>query len=566
MTEQIKINSNYLRGTLKEDLKNQVTGSINSDNHQLIKFHGIYEQDDRDRRKIRADKKLEKDYSFMIRLRIAGGKISSKQWLGCVEIADLNSTGTIKITTRQTIQLHGIIKSTLKPTVKFFDQFGLDSIAACGDVNRNVMSSAANVGSYLQDDLREFAVRISDEFLPKTNAFKEIWLDGEPIETPAPLQNESTGDPRKPNSLGGQNECSVLQNKDLVEPVYGKTYLPRKFKIVLALPPHNDVDVFAHDVGLIAITNGKEIQGFNVVVGGGMGMTHGNEKTYPRVGNEIGYVAKEHILQVVENILTTQRDFGNREDRKQARLKYTIDRLGLDWFKGELESRIGFNLEAAKPYEFKNRADIYNWFKDEKGQDNFTLFVENGRILGDVKNAMNEIAQRELADFNFTNNQNVVLAGISDKKAVEEILEKYNLVNNQSKSRQNSMACVALNTCPLALAEAQRYMPDLLTRIEELLAKNNLADEEISFRMTGCPNGCARPYLAEVGFVGKSMGHYNMYLSGSATGTRLNKLYKESLNEQQILSELDFWFKEFSKERQGNESFGDFTFRKLTIN
>ncbi|MFT6386575.1 MAG: sulfite reductase (NADPH) hemoprotein beta-component, partial [Rickettsiales bacterium] len=258
MTEQIKINSNYLRGTLKEDLKNQVTGSITPDNHQMIKFHGIYEQDDRDRRQIRADKKLEKDYSFMIRLRIAGGKISSKQWLGCVDVADLNSTGTIKITTRQTIQLHGVIKSRLKPTVQSFDKFGLDAIAACGDVNRNVMSSAANVGSYLQEELYQFAVKLSDDFLPQTNAFKEIWLDGEPIE-----------------------EISSDDRKDVVEPIYGKTYLPRKFKIVLALPPHNDVDVFAHDVGLIAIADDKQIKGFNVCVGGGMGMTHGNEKTYP---------------------------------------------------------------------------------------------------------------------------------------------------------------------------------------------------------------------------------------------------------------------------------------------
>jgi sulfite reductase (NADPH) hemoprotein beta-component len=540
MTEQIKINSNYLRGTLKEDLKNQVTGSITSDNHQMIKFHGIYEQDDRDRRQIRADKKLEKDYSFMIRLRIAGGKISSKQWLGCVDVADLNSTGTIKITTRQTIQLHGVIKSRLKPTVQSFDKFGLDAIAACGDVNRNVMSSAANVGSALQEELYQFAVKISDDFLPQTNAFKEIWLDGEPIE-----------------------EISSDDRKDVVEPIYGKTYLPRKFKIVLALPPHNDVDVFAHDVGLIAIADDKQIKGFNVCVGGGMGMTHGNEKTYPRVSDEIGYVSKTKIMEVVEKIITTQRDFGNREDRKQARLKYTIDRLGLDWFKNELQSRLGFDLEAAKPYEFKNRADIYGWFKDESGKNHFTLFVENGRVLGNVKEAMNEIARYSLADFNFTNNQNVVISNVSDTKAVDDILAKFKLANNFSKTRQNSMACVALNTCPLALAEGQRYLPSLLEKVDLLLEKHQLSDEEISIRMTGCPNGCARPYLAEIGFVGKSTGRYNFYLAGSEVGKRLNRLVKESLNEEEILGELDFWFKEFKDGRQGVESFGDFTHRKI---
>jgi sulfite reductase (NADPH) hemoprotein beta-component len=284
MTEQIKRNSNYLRGTLAQDLKNQLTGSINSNNHQLIKFHGIYEQDNRDRRQERADKKLEKDYSFMIRLRIAGGRITAQQWLGAVEVANLNSTGVIKITTRQTIQLHGVIKSKLQPTVQFFDKFGLDSIAACGDVNRNVMSSTVDLGNNFQDELYGFAVKISDEFLPKTNAYQEIWLDGKPLE------------------------------KEDIEPVYGKTYLPRKFKIVLALPPYNDVDVFAHDIGLIAITNDKEIVGFNIVVGGGMGTTHGNEKTYPRLGDVIGYVDKKDILQVVEKIITTQRDFGNRGD------------------------------------------------------------------------------------------------------------------------------------------------------------------------------------------------------------------------------------------------------------
>ncbi len=555
MTEQIKINSNYLRGTLAKDLQNQLTGSINSDNHQLIKFHGIYEQDDRDRRQERADKKLEKDYSFMIRLRIAGGRISAKQWLGAVEVADLNSTGVIKITTRQTIQLHGVIKSKLKPTVQFFDKFGLDSIAACGDVNRNVMSTAVDAGGLLQNELYGFAVKISDEFLPKTNAFKEVWLDGEPL------------------------------GKEDVEPVYGKTYLPRKFKIVLTLPPYNDVDIFAHDIGLIAITDEgnllaegtgdphkvgraqspvkNNILGFNIVVGGGMGSTHGNEKTYPRIGDVIGFVAKENVLQVVEKIITTQRDFGNREDRKQARLKYTIDRLGLDWFKGELENRLGFKLENSKPFEFKQRGDSYGWKQDYQGLHHFTLFVENGRVLGGIKDALTQVAKAELADFNFTNNQNVILSNITNKAAVEEILKKYQLENNQSKTRQNSMACVSFNTCPLALAEGQRYLPTLLTKVEELLLKHNLQNQEISIRMTGCPNGCARPYLAEIGFVGKSLGRYNFYLGGSEIGVRLNILYKENVNEEEILSELDKWFLDYSKERLDKESFGEFSFRTL---
>ena len=534
MTEQIKINSNYLRGTLAEDLKNQLTGSITADNHQLIKFHGIYEQDDRDRRKIRADKKLEKDYSFMIRLRIAGGRISAKQWLGAVEIANQNSTGVIKITTRQTIQLHGVIKSKLKPTVKFFDQFGLDSIAACGDVNRNVMSTAVDIANPLQDQLYDLAVQISDQFLPKTGAYKEIWLDGEP-----------------------------LVEKEDIEPIYGKTYLPRKFKIVLTLPPYNDVDVFAHDIGLIAIVSSNKIDGFNIVVGGGMGTTHGNANTYPRLGDVIGYVEQNQALKVIENIITTQRDFGNREDRKQARLKYTIDRLGLNWFKDELQKRLGFELQPAKVFELKHRGDIYGWQQGVNGKSHFTLFVENGLVLTNIKDALTEIANNDLADFCFTNNQNIIISNVSNQNAVDKILAKYQLNNNQSRTRQNSMACVALNTCPLALAEGQRYLPTLLDKVEELLAKHNLQEQEISIRMTGCPNGCARPYLAEIGLVGKSLGHYNLHLAGSEVGKRLNILYKENLDEAAILNELDQWFGDYSVNKLEKESFGDFTFKKI---
>jgi sulfite reductase (NADPH) hemoprotein beta-component len=533
MTEQIKIKSNYLRGTLANDLQNQLTGSLTSDNHQLIKFHGIYEQDNRDRRKIRAEKKLEKDYFFMIRLRIAGGRIDSKQWLGIVAVANQNSTGVIKITTRQTVQLHGVIKSKLKPTVKYFDQYGLDSIATCGDVNRNVMSSAVDMANPSQDKLHALAVKISDEFLPKTNAYKEIWLDGEPI------------------------------NKEDVEPIYGKTYLPRKFKIVLALPPFNDVDVFAHDIGLIAIEENNKIEGFNVVVGGGMGMTHGNNKTYARVGDVIGYVDEIKILEVIKNIITIQREFGNRQDRKQARLKYTIDRLGLDWFVDELQKNLGFELQPQKPFEFRQRADEFGWRYEKNTKSHFTLFVENGLVQGVIKDALIEIATKNLADFCFTNNQNIIISNVCKQIEVDKILSKYQLSNDQSKTRKNSMACVAFNTCPLALAEGQRYLPVLLDKVEELLIKHSLQEQEISIRMTGCPNGCARPYLAEIGLVGKSLGRYNLYLAGSEIGSRLNVLYKESLNEAEILIELDWWFQIYSKQRIVNESFGNFTFRTI---
>ncbi len=523
MTEKIKKNSNYLRGTIAEDLKNQVTGSVTSDSHQLIKFHGIYEQDDRDRRNIRAKKKLEKDYSFMIRLRIPGGRISAQQWIGINQTADDYSTGAIKITTRQTVQLHGVIKSQMRPTIQAFDKINLDSIAACGDVNRNVIASVFGENT---DDLHKLAVNISEEFLPKTNAYKEIWLDGEKIE------QES-------------------------EPLYGDTYLPRKFKIAIANPPFNDVDVYAHDIGLIKVQGG-----YNVLVGGGMGMTHGNADTYPRVGSAIGYIDEGKILDVIKNIILIQRDFGNRENRKQARLKYTIDRLSLEWFVAELHKRLGYELEQSKVFQFTQRADNFGYDNNERS---FTLFVENGRVLGNVKEALKEIAEQGVGIFTFTNNQNVIIDEITDKVKLQTILDKYNLHNNYSNITKAAMACVAFNTCPLALAEAQRYLPSLLTKIEELLRKHKIAEETISIRMTGCPNGCARPYLAEIAFVGKALGVYNMYLGADALGQRLNKLYKESLKEEEILSELDIMFDSFVGNRNANEGFGDYIVRKKII-
>ncbi len=529
--EKIKINSNYLRGTLESGLKDQLTGQISADDQQVIKFHGIYQQDDRDRRTERALKKLERDYSFMIRLRIPGGKITAEQWLGVNEVAKHNSTGVIKITTRQTIQLHGVIKSKLKPTVKWFDKYGLDAIAACGDVNRNVMSTSEPAKSAGEYEVYEFSKKISEHLLPQTNAFNEIWLDGEKI-----------------------------NKEDEHEPLYGEVYLPRKFKIVLAIPPYNDVDLFAHDIGLIAIIKDGELLGFNVSAGGGMGMTHGNEKTYPRAGTIFGYAPKDKILDVCFQIAAVQRDNGNREDRKQARLKYTIDRLGEEWFKAELEKRLGFKLEAAKEYEFKTRTDTLGWKEDYLGKLHYSIFVENGRVLGDLKTALNELAEQKLVNFTFSNNQNVSLSDIepANKAKVADILKKYNINNEQSALRHNSMACVALNTCPLALAEGQRYLPELVTKIEELQTKHELSEQAISVRMTGCPNGCARPYLAEIGFVGKAMGKYNMYLGASPRGERLNKLYKESLSEAEILTELDQLLPKFKAERNSGEAFGDF--------
>lgn len=539
-SEKIKVESQGLRGTLKESLQNKITGAVADDDQFVIKFHGIYQQYDRDRVDERAEKKLEPAYSFMMRLRIPAGKITSKQWLGIDEIAQKYSTNIIKITTRETVQLHGIVKSHLKPTLSEFSNYGLDSISTCGDVNRNIMATATPAKSKAYDDVYDYAKQISEALLPKTKAYHEIWLDGEKI-----------------------------SREDEVDDLYQEIYLPRKFKIGIAIPPDNDVDAFANDIGLIAIIEKGKLLGFNVAIGGGLGTTHGNAATFPRLGDVIGFVPHDKILKAVYEILTVQRDYGNREDRKLSRLKYTVDKYGADWFRTELEKRQGFKYEPAREFKFETRHDYYGWNQDYKGNWHYTHFVENGRVLdtenASLKTAILEVAQGDLASFRFTGNQNIIFADIkeSDKSKVEAIFKKYNIHNDVSEVRKSAMACVSFNTCPLAMAEAQRYMPSLITKVEPILKKHGLENEQISMRMTGCPNGCARPYMAEIGFVGKSYGKYNFHLGGSALGQRLNRIYKESLGEEEILAELDQFFGRFAKERQGNESFGDFTNRIL---
>jgi sulfite reductase (NADPH) hemoprotein beta-component len=538
--EKIKTASDGLRGTLKESLQDELTGAIREDDQAVIKFHGMYQQDDRDRREERAEKKLDRLYSFMIRLRLPGGFLTPDKWIAAHEIAGENSTGVIKITTRQTIQLHGIIKSHIKPTIQAFNAAKLDSIATCGDVNRNVMCSAHPKQSPIHEKIFSYADRISTLLMPKTKAYYEIWLEDE----------------------------QILDKKEENDPLY----LPRKFKIGIAIPPNNDIDVLTNDLGLIAIIENNELIGFNISVGGGLSTTHGNPETYARLGTVIGFVnGEEKTLKTIYEVLTVQRDFGNRGDRKLARLKYTLDRMGVEAFKAELEKRIGFALEPARPFSFNQRSDYYGWQKNDTNIWFFTALVENGRVLDNeqqaLKTALLEIAKTGMANFRFTGNQNIMISDVAekDKALINEILERFNVVQyteSASLIRKNAMACVALPTCPLALAEAQRYLPSLLTHIETLLENHNLDKEEIIIRMTGCPNGCARPYAAEIGFVGTAMGRYNLHLGGDRQGTRLNKLYKESLDETAILGELDNLFGLFKKDKKKEESFGDYAIRK----
>src|SRR5688572_16004871 len=452
-TEKIKLASKHLRGTLVESLNTETTGNLLEDDIALVRFHGMYQQDDRDRREERAEKKLERLYSFMIRLRLPGGFLTAPQWIALHEIAGENSTGVIKITTRQTIQLHGIFKSKIKPTIQAFNRAKLDSIATCGDINRNVLCSSHPKQSPIHEEIFAYAEKISEMLMPKTRAYYEIWLDEE----------------------------KILDKKDEEDPLYQDRYMPRKFKIGIAIPPNNDVDVFGNDIGLIAIIENNKLTGFNIAIGGGLSTTHGNPETYARLATVIGFVdTEEKTLRAIYEILTVQRDYGNRSDRKLARLKYTIDNLGVDKFKNEVEIRTGFKFEEEKPYTFTSRADYYGWHQNDKGLWYYTVFVENGRVLDDekvaLKSAMLEIAKTGKVNFRFTTNQNVIISDIkeTDKESINQILEQFKIIQHTdgaSAIRKNSMACVALPTCPLALAEAQRYMPSLLTKIESLLAK-----------------------------------------------------------------------------------------------
>ncbi|KAI5362918.1 putative Flavoprotein-like superfamily [Septoria linicola] len=552
--EDIKIGSNFLRGTIVEGLEDPSTGAISAADQQLTKFHGTYMQDDRDLRDERKAQGLEPAYSFMIRCRLPGGVATPDQWVQIDDIANSLGNETMKLTTRQTFQFHGIVKAKLKPAMQAINRALMTTIAACGDVNRNVMCSSSPTNSALHGQAQEAAKRISDHLLPgaASIAYHEIWLKGMEGEKDLKLAGDAVQD---------------------LEPMYGPTYLPRKFKITIAVPPHNDTDVYAHDIGLIAIQGEDgQLTGFNVLAGGGMGATHNMKKTYPQVGRMFGYVPKEEVHIACEKIMIIQRDNGDRKNRKQARLKYTIDRMTVDGFKSEVERIWGRKFEEPRPFKFQSNVDTFGWLKDERGLNHFTMFIENGRIEDTaefkMKTGLREIAQQGKGEFRLTGNQHLILSDVTDADLPEmkKLLAKYKLDNvNFSGLRLSSSACVAFPTCGLAMAESERYLPELVTKLEDTLEENGLRQESIVMRMTGCPNGCARPWLAEVAFVGKAYGAYNMYLGGGYHGNRLNKLYRSSIKEEEILAIMKPMLKQYALERNEDERFGDFVIRKGII-
>jgi sulfite reductase (NADPH) hemoprotein beta-component len=541
--EGIKAESHHLRGTIAQDIADTSTGAISEPNSQLTKFHGLYLQDDRDQRIALKRAGKEKAYSFMLRVRLPGGRATPQQWLTLDRLAGEVASPSLRITTRQTFQFHGVAKGNVKKLVQGMHLVLLDSIAACGDVNRNVMTSPNPERSPVMQQVYEQARAWSDFALPKTHAYHEIWLDDEMV-------------------AGGEKE---------VETMYGETYLPRKFKTGFVVPPSNDIDVFSQDLGFIGIVENDKLAGYNVTVGGGLGMSHGNVDTFPRLADVIGFITPDQVRAVGEAVLTTQRDNGDRTNRKHARLKYTIEDKGVAWFKGEVEKRSGIAFQPARPFAFTTIEDPHGWHECVDGTWFYGLHILSGRIVDRpgwaMKSALREIAEVHKGDFRLTPSQNVSISGVTpaEKPVIEEILKKHGLdkENERSGLRLNSLSCVALPTCGLALAESERVLPDLLAKLEPIFAEAGLQRDAISLRMTGCPNGCARPYLAEIGLVGKAPNKYALYLGAKYQGTRLNRLFAATVTLEDAVTMLTPVIQRYAKDRQPGEGFGDYCDRAV---
>ncbi len=557
--EDIKADSHRLRGSLLDSLADPVTGAFRESDQTLIKYHGSYQQDQRDVREARRVAKLEPEYSFMIRTRTPGGVVTPAQWLQLDAIATTYAERGLRITTRQAFQFHGVIKTELKSTMRAINAALIDTLAACGDVNRNVAVAANPQLSAAHAAIQAQAALLSEHLLPNTRAYYEIWLDEE----------------------------KIVDSGAEAEPIYGETYLPRKFKIGFAVPPYNDVDVFAQDLGYIAILDEDgALAGYNVTIGGGMGATHNDAETYPRLGSVIGFVTPDQVIAIGEAVVTAQRDFGNRAVRKRARLKYTIDDRGLDWFTTEVERRAGFPLPPPRPFGFTHNGDRFGWIDGDDGHAHLTLRIPAGRIVdgaldgrGDAVShlsGLRAIAQLLVhgdaagrAEFRMTANQNLVIAGVPAalRAQVDALVVAHGLDGHATASglRRNAIACVALPTCGLAMAEAERYLPDIVGKVEAQLARHGIPDAPIHLRISGCANGCSRPYLGEIALVGKAPGRYNLMLGADHRGQRLNTLYRENIDEADILSSLDPLIADYAQRRDGDEGFGDFLVRSKVV-
>jgi sulfite reductase (NADPH) hemoprotein beta-component len=535
--EGLKEGSTLLSGSIVATMADTAAEKFSDDDYEFLKFHGVYQQDDRDKRK------TGRQYIMMVRTRFPGGVLSGRQYVACDDISTKYGNNTMRITTRQDFQFHGILKSNLRNTIKEINEALMTTIAACGDVARNVMAPPTPAISPLVDQVLEHAKHLSLVLSPSTPAYHSIWLEGQ----------------------------EVKSEKPFVDPLYGKTYLPRKFKTGFAIPPVNDIDIFTHDLGFIAITQGDKLEGYNLLAGGGLGMSHGNAATFPRLADVIGFLTPEHLETVAKAVMLIHRDFGDRTNRKHARLKYVIAERGVDWFRAELEKRIGFKLAPARPYEFTRQGDYLGWHRQLDGNYFLGLFVENGRVHDvegyRLKTGLRRAIERYLPEVRLTASQNLLLVGVKpeDREPITALLAEHgvSVSNPFSRTRRASMACPSMPTCGLALAESERYLPDFITQLEAVLQELCLQDEELIIRMTGCPNGCARPYLAEIAFVGKAPGKYQIYFGGNEPGTRMNRLHKDSVKSDDLIPELRGVLLRFARERNAGERFGDFAARVL---
>ena len=534
--ETMKDGSDFLRGSIAQGLLDRITGAMPSENDvKLMKFHGIYQQDDRDLRDERRRQKLEPAYQFMIRVRLPGGVCSPAQWLKLDELARAYGGETLRITTRQTFQFHWVLKDSLRPIIQGLHDTLLDTVAACGDDSRGVMCTVDPQSSQFHAEVAAMAKHVSDHVIPKTRAYHEIWYGDERVASSEPE-----------------------------EPFYGRTYLPRKFKIGFALPPSNDIDVYAQDLGFIAIGGPDGLEGFNVVIGGGMGRTDQAPATYPRLASLIGFIPAEKVVACADSVMAVQRDYGDRKDRQRARFKYTIDDKGLDWIITEIEQRMGASFKAARPFSFTSNGDSYGWNSTPDGCHHRTVFIRSGRLDRKLLDTLRDIARVHRGTFRLTPNQNVIVAGVQEEErpTIDALLAEHGHdADTVAPFRRNAIACVALPTCGLAMAESERYLPALLEKIERILDRHGLADEPITLRMSGCPNGCSRPYIAEIGLTGRAPGKYNLYLGGGFHGERLNRMVRENIGEAAILEVLDQALGRFAVERDAGEHFGDFTIR-----
>ena len=536
--EDIKAAIPTLAGTIAATIADPTTDHFSDDDNQFLKFHGSYQQDDRDLRK------TGKKYIMMIRGRIPGGVMTAKQYGIFDALATQYGNDTLRITTRQSIQFHSIVKNDFRPVVKAINECLLSTLAACGDVNRNVLAPPTPAYTNAREQVFADAHKVAMALAPQTKAYHAIWIDG------VQLDNEAA------------------ENKNFVDPLYGKTYLPRKFKIAFVIPPVNDLDIYTNCLGFIAVVENDKLIGYNLAVGGGMGRSHGNIQTYPRLADVIGFFTPDKIVEVSKAVLTIHRDFGDRTDRKHARLKYVVAERGVKFMQDEVNSRAGITLAPAKPYQFTTTSDLLGWRKAVDGSNFLGLFVESGRVKGAQKIALRKVADKfPKIEFRLTANQNIILANVSDvdKTGINAVLTAHGVKteNQATNLHAAAMACPSLPTCGLGLAESERMLPGFLDRIEKLLAEVGLAGEEIIIRSTGCPNGCARPYMAEIGFVGKAPGRYQVWLGGDVAGTRLNKVWKDMLKEADLENEFRPVFTRFAKERNAGERFGDWCDRVI---